>query len=265
MEYFTKLETVTKYSICATIYNSASLIDEAVGPLVSLNSEFEIVIVDNNSTDGTIEKLKKYGDRIKFTSLKCSRGFGRQRAMELSSGDVIIHLTDLDVAYENIDELVKIFEGSYAEKIVNFSPKTRYCNAGMYIGKRKFFELLGGFPDLNNSDDAYFNKIAESFDLLEFASVDIKHKCLEIKGKNSGQESRYEKKIFKKLIRRIYSTRDILFVQEFAFYELMQWYHLRKARIVIYGIPLYILGRILILKIRVPNAEKKIKELHQTQ
>ncbi len=256
--------TIIKYSICATIYNSAHIIEEAIEALARLDNEFEIVIIDNFSTDGTIEKLEKYEDRIRFTSFKCSRGLGKQRAMDLSTGDVII-LTDLDVAYENISELVKIYENSYSKKIVNFSPKTKYCNAGIYIGKRKLFEYLGGFPDLNNSDDAYFNKIAESFDLLEYASVEIKHKCLEIKGKFSGQESRYEKKIFKKLIRRIYSTRDILFVQEFTFYELMQWYQLRKARIVFYGVPLYIFGKILTLKIRVPKPERKIKELQQSQ
>ena len=250
-----------KYSICATIYNSAPLLEEALEPLVRLDDNFEIVIVDNLSNDGTVEILKKYEQRIKFQSFKCSRGYGRQRAMELSTGEVIIHLTDFDVAYGDIMSIVQIYQKDYSQKIVNFSPKVRKCNAGMYIGRRTLFDKLGGFPDLNNSDDAYFNKIGDWFSLIKYMQVDLQHKCLEIRGLLSGQESRYERKKIKKIIRRIFSTRDILFVQNFNFRELMEWYKLTKTKSVIYGIPLYIFGKLLILGMKVPKVESKIKEI----
>jgi len=253
-----------KYSICATIYNSAPLLESALEPLLKLDDSYEIVIVDNLSNDGTMDILKKYEKRIKFQSFKCTRGRGRQRAMELSSGEVIIHL-DLDVAYENLFSITQTYQTHYSDIIVNFAPEVSKCNVGMYIGKRSIFDKLGGFPDLNNSDDAYFNKIAGTFGLIKYVKIDLQHKCLELRGLLSGQESRYEKNRYKKLKRRILSTRDILFVLEFNFKGLIKHYKLQSVGIIIYGLPLYIIGKLLTLTIKVPKVKTKIKEIQKNE
>jgi len=253
-----------KYSICATIYNSAPLLEKALEPLLKLDDSYEIVIVDNLSNDGTMEILKKYEQRTKFQSFKCTRGRGRQRAMELSSGEVIIHL-DLDVAYENLFSITQTYQTHYSDIIVNLAPEVSKCNVGIYIGKRSIFDKLGGFPDLNNSDDAYFNKIAEAFGLIKYVKIDLQHKCLELRGLLSGQESRYEKNRYKKLKRRILSTRDILFVQGFDFKGLIKHYKLQSAGIIIYGLPLYIIGKLLTLTIKVPKVKTKIQEIQKNE
>lgn len=252
-----------KYSICATVYNSSEIIDESVKPLINLDANFEVVIVDNFSTDGTFEKLTAYEPRIKVYRIKCSRGLGKQKAIEFSTGDVIIQISDFDVSYTNIIELVNIHEKYYSDKVVTFIPNSRDCNAVMYIGKRDLFSRIQGFPDLNNSDDLYFNKVAESLGLLTKVSGEMKYECLKVNNLTSGQESRYESKKLKKIVRRIYSTRDILFVKELNFRDLMEWYHLRRIKIIIYGIPLYILGKILELNIKVPKVQTKIKEIKE--
>lgn len=254
-----------KYSVCATVYNSAQIIEEAIDPLLNLDENFEIVIVDNYSIDGTFEKLKNYEPRIKLYQRKCSRGLGKQVAIQLSTGKIIILISDFDVSYTNIANLVDIHEKCYIDKVSTFIPDSKGCNAVLYIGKRDLFFKIQGFPDLNNSDDLYFNRIAESLGLLIKVPGEMLYKCLELRNLTSGQESRYESKKIKKFTRRVYSTRDILFVKELNFQALMEWYHLRGSKKLIYGLPLYVLGKILELRIKVPKTQTKIKEIKESE
>jgi len=251
-----------RYSICATVYNSAPLLEKALEPLLKLDDSYEIVIVDNLSKDGTMDILKKYEKRLKFESFKCTKGRGKQRAMELSTGDVIIHL-DLDVAYENLFNITQIYQKYDSDKIVHFTPEVSECNAPIYIGKRAIFDKLGGYPDLNFLEDVYFNKIAESFGLLQNVKINIQHKCLELRGLLSGRESRYEKSKYRKFKRRVIATRDMLFVTEPNFKDFLQRYKLQGAGIIIYGLPLYIIGRFLIPTVRVPKVQSKIREIQK--
>jgi len=250
-----------KYSICATVYNSAEIIEEAIKPYLELGDEYEIIITDNKSKDGTFEILKKYEPKIKTISFKCTRGLGRNKAMELSQGKILIFLMDLDVAYFNIKDLINLYLKDFQNFVLQIYPKNPACNAEIIICKRELFELLEFFPDLNNSEDLYFVKKAEALNLLKSISLDIKHRCLSVKEKNSGKESRYEKNFIKKIIRRIKTTRDILFVHNFKYSQLMEWYNLKGFKKFYIGLPLYIIGKFLTYFIKVPKLEKEIERL----
>jgi len=86
-------------SLVIPLYNEAagveSLLDRCVGTLVSIKQEFEIICVDDGSTDQTLQTLKAYrrkDSRIKIAVL--SRNFGHQAAytagLSLSRGDLIV-------------------------------------------------------------------------------------------------------------------------------------------------------------------------------
>ena len=83
------------YSICTTCYNSVSCVDGFMEPFTKLSNDYELVIVDGGSTDGTYEKLLQYSNlnNFKLIRQKCSRGKGRQIAMEASSAPVVAHVT----------------------------------------------------------------------------------------------------------------------------------------------------------------------------
>jgi dolichol-phosphate mannosyltransferase len=85
-------------SLVVPVYNEEDLIDElirrTVSSLDSFISDYELVIVDDGSTDGSLEKMlewQKKNEKIKILSL--SKNFGHQAAftagLENASGDIV--------------------------------------------------------------------------------------------------------------------------------------------------------------------------------
>lgn len=246
------MENHAIYSICITTYNSAEIVKDAMEPLIKLDPEkYEIVICDNCSNDGTLELLKEYSSRISLISIRCSRGLGRQIAMEKSNGEIIIHLTDFDVAYIGLQDVIENYENRLEDKIFLISPSHPGCNGGLYIGKRELFYEAGGFPDLNYAEDGYFNRWCEFKNLIIYDFFEYEHKCLTIKNKSSGSESRYEKNLYKSILRRLFATRDILFVTNYTFSDLMRGYSIKGYKKYIYGIPLFVIGKTLATRIHI--------------
>lgn len=253
-----------KYSICSTSYNSVATVNGFVKPLLNLGSNYEIIIVDNCSSDGTFEKLNEYGSELKILRSKCSRGRGRQIAMNLAKGKTIIHV-DFDVGYKEIEKVVEFYEKTSKSSIYYIKSKKYKCNACIYIGEKYTFDLLNGFPDLNHADDTYFNKKTSNLNMLETITMDIAHDCLDINGLSSGAESRYERTFLRKAIRRILATRDILFVNHFTFSDIMEKYKLKGLKKYTEGMLEYLLGKLLIISIKVPSVEKEVKDIKESQ
>ncbi|AGB04671.1 glycosyl transferase [Aciduliprofundum sp. MAR08-339] len=143
---------MVKYSICTTVYNNAPRIRSSLDSILKyINPEdFEIVVVDSKSTDGTLEILKEYQKRFsnfKIIVEKCKRGRGRQIAFENSKGEFIIQV-DLDtVYYPQWWEFIKAYErwdgyGKYAVQAVY---------SGIY--PRHLLEKVGGWRNLQHNED----------------------------------------------------------------------------------------------------------------
>ena len=243
-----------KYSICTTSYKSATLVADFLRPFLDLGQRTQIVVVDNDSKDGTTEKLAKFGDRIKVLSLKCSRGLGRQRAMEISDGEIIVNV-EFDVEYSGIRNALDYYEKSDKGKIYYFMINGQKCNASLYIGRRELFFKTGGFPDLNYAEDLYLNKIAQKLGLFEPVNIDMDIHCLEVSGISSGSEARYANTKFKLAMRRLIATRDILFVNQISYADLMKKYKLKGAKAIFIGLPEYLIGKILRFTIKVPKID----------
>ncbi len=90
-----------KFSVIIPSYNSAKFIGRAIDSiLVQDYPDFECIVMDGGSTDGTLDILKGYGDRITW---KTGRDRGQSDAInkgfEISTGDIIAEL-DADDTYE---------------------------------------------------------------------------------------------------------------------------------------------------------------------
>ncbi|MEM0049847.1 MAG: glycosyltransferase family 2 protein [Candidatus Bathyarchaeia archaeon] len=138
-------------SIYGTVFNNGYVIEESVRSLVNalqnFNKEYEIVVVDNYSTDGTWEtllKLKQEYGNLKLFRSKCSRGKGRDLALRQTSGDYVMYV-DFDCIFEPefgkiVDKLCSICK---AGELWNFGFSTR----------RTMLETIGGWRDLNFGED----------------------------------------------------------------------------------------------------------------
>jgi len=94
---------MVEYSFVSTVYNNANRLKICMDSLIkaSANLDFEIVIVDNYSNDGSFEILRDYASlygNIRVLRQKCSRGLGRQIAYKNSQGKYLITV-DMDTEY----------------------------------------------------------------------------------------------------------------------------------------------------------------------
>jgi glycosyltransferase involved in cell wall biosynthesis len=89
-----------KFSVITVCFNSADTIEQTIISIISQNYiDFEYIIVDGGSTDGTVEIIQKYKDRIhKFISEKDNGIYDAiNKGIALAEGDVICLLNSDDV------------------------------------------------------------------------------------------------------------------------------------------------------------------------
>jgi len=95
-----------KLSVVIPVYNERKTLDELISRVEAVNLEKEIIIVDDASTDGTRDLLKKYEEREKFKVIYQSRNAGKGSALragfDKAEGEIII-VQDADLEYDPKD------------------------------------------------------------------------------------------------------------------------------------------------------------------
>ncbi len=116
----TKKVQKKKLSIVVPVYNEKNLVIDVLKKVRKLtipNVDIEIIVIDDYSTDGTREILKKdglkYADKVLYHEVNKGKGAGLRTGFKESTGDVVI-VQDADFEYdcEEIPSVVKpIFDG----------------------------------------------------------------------------------------------------------------------------------------------------------
>ena len=191
-----------KYSICSTTYNVAPKLRKALDSILKYTNpdDFEIVVVDSKSADGTLEILREYQEKFtnfKVVILKCKRGLGRQLAFQNSVGNYIIQV-DLDtVYYASWKKLLDLymhseFAGTRALQVPYFGIYPRHLLAG-----------TGGWRNL---------QLAEDFDLWQrLIKIDAFKWCPLVVGENwkiKEPEKRQTKSICEVIWRKFIAEKD---------------------------------------------------------
>ena len=92
-----------KLSVVIPVYNEKKTLSELICRVEAVKLEKEIIIVDDASTDGTRDLLKKYEDREKFKVIYQSRNTGKGSALragfDMAEGEIII-VQDADLEYD---------------------------------------------------------------------------------------------------------------------------------------------------------------------
>lgn len=131
-----KIET----SIIITCYNSEKYISQCIESCINQKNykNYEIIIVDDGSTDSSKKIIKKYKKKINFINLKKNIGIEKSvnLALKKSLGKFVIRLDSDDIfldniLYENIEKLKK--------KNVEFVYSNYYLINGKNTYKKKIF------------------------------------------------------------------------------------------------------------------------------
>ena len=99
MEEKSKMENAPRVSVIIPTYNRAGIIEEAVDSVLAQDfKDFELIVVDDGSTDNTSEVLTTYGDdiRVLFQSNK-GVSAARNRGITEASGKLIAFLDSDDL------------------------------------------------------------------------------------------------------------------------------------------------------------------------
>ena len=98
-----------KISIILSTYNEASVIEHTIGEIFKYLNNAEIILVDHNSPDGTLDKVKKINNpNLKIFSRK-SRGLASAFLLGLinSSGNVVGWIdSNMDVLVKKLPDMI---------------------------------------------------------------------------------------------------------------------------------------------------------------
>ena len=139
------------------------------------------MIVDNCSTDSSREILKDYERRsgIKLIIKKCSRGLGRQIALENSRGKYIIGQMDMDDVFKpNLKKLLQIYH-------TNFENYMLVTSEIIMIAPKELVIKIGGYQDLTYLEEKDLYSRAARMGYLKYFKFKIKHH--EIKKRKIGR------------------------------------------------------------------------------
>ena len=154
-----------KISIITVVKNNAKDLENCILSVLNQNyKNFEHIIIDGKSTDGTIDIIKKYNSKIYNWVSEEDHGLydAMNKGINLATGDIIGILNSDDIFYENALYYVKEYFEKYSnidflfgtvEKyklLFGYNPKKIYWSFGFYtthsVGffiKRKSQKKLG--------------------------------------------------------------------------------------------------------------------------
>jgi glycosyltransferase len=111
-----------KISIITSVYNNKDTISEALESVLSQTyNNIEYIVVDGASTDGTIDIIKQYQDKISTFISEPDKGIydGLNKGIQLATGDVIgfLHSDDLYQNNKVIEVVAQAFKKNQVESI----------------------------------------------------------------------------------------------------------------------------------------------------
>ena len=174
--------TMPKISVIIVSYNGKTLLEKCLESLFKVNYDnFEVILVDNNSTDETVDFIKKNYPSIILIKLDSNKGFAEPNNIgsKIAKGEHLLFLNNDTIVTPNfISELVKVMEndrkiaicqslllkldgsidssGDFIDKLgVVYNSKTKIdeireissARGASMIIRKKIFKELNGFDE----------------------------------------------------------------------------------------------------------------------
>lgn len=107
------MDANTKISIVTVVFNGIKTLESAILSVVCQNyNNIEFIIIDGGSTDGTLDIIKKYEDKITFWQSEPDKGIydAMNKGLDKASGDWLMFLGCDDLLLNVIDQVVSIMK-----------------------------------------------------------------------------------------------------------------------------------------------------------
>jgi glycosyltransferase involved in cell wall biosynthesis len=178
---------VTRFSVIIPTYNRKDFLLKCLETVFNqLHAPYEVILVDDGSTDGTIEALAIFGNDLKIIEqTNAGPGAARNRGAEVASGDYLAFLDSDDLWFpwtlSTFSKLIEKYsrpsllfgrfidfqnegdlhgfereepQGNNYADFLSSSADGRFCGAGMMVISRASFLSTAGFAeDFLNGED----------------------------------------------------------------------------------------------------------------
>ena len=134
-----------KVSICIPTYNRKDYLRETINSVFAQTyKDYEVVVVDDGSTDGTAEMLKNTGLPVRYYRQQNSGdAAARNKLIKLAQGEFIAFVDSDDLLmHDAIDRMMKVMEAEGGETIV-YGPYLRIDRNGHVYGRFKSKQYSG--------------------------------------------------------------------------------------------------------------------------
>lgn len=113
-----------KISIITIVYNAAQTIEETINSVINQSyKNIEYIIIDGGSTDGTIDIIKKYEDKIAYWVSEKDYGLyhAMNKGIEKATGDIIGLINADDYYYDNaFENVITAYENKSLDEFIFF-------------------------------------------------------------------------------------------------------------------------------------------------
>jgi glycosyltransferase involved in cell wall biosynthesis len=163
-----------KVTIITVCFNSVKTVEETIISVISQNyPNLEYIVIDGGSTDGTLDLINKYSDKISLIISEPDNGVydAMNKGIRLASGDVIAMLNSDDI-YRSDDVVSRLIslmcrkqvDIVYADLVVvdrlRCSRVLRYYDSGGFSPAKMKFGLMPAHPTFFAKKIVY-NKVGE--------------------------------------------------------------------------------------------------------
>ena len=157
-------------SIVTVVYNGEEFLEETIQSVINQSyANVEYIIIDGGSTDGTIDIIKKYEDKIDYWVSEKDNGIydAMNKGIKVANGDWIYFLGADDILYNILNDLIKEFD---TEKDAIYGDVYMPKKHKLYNGKFSKFNLM--FNNICHQAIFYNKKIFKN------KKFDLKYKIL---------------------------------------------------------------------------------------
>lgn len=171
-----------KLSVCIPTYNGAKYLGEAITSVLSQTlTDFELIIVDDCSTDATEAVIKSFSDsRIKYFQNPARLGLvgNWNRCLELSTGKYIclFHQDDVMLA-ENLERKIKFLEENPSAGMVY--SKVFIIDAEGHVTSDNWFCKTEPDKDFVAPGLNFFETLASGPNIISCPGVMVRRECYE--------------------------------------------------------------------------------------
>ena len=170
-------------SVVVLNFNGTKFIEKCVGSLLaSDHPNFEVIVVDNASTDGSLECLAAFGERVRIirNAANLLSAPGLNQGIKAALGEIVVLLDlDAEVRSDWLMRLVEPIEGDSRVAVTGskllFGDGRTIQHAGGTIGNNGFTEH-GGY---GHTDGALDDHLPREVEFVTGASIAIRRSVLD--------------------------------------------------------------------------------------